>query len=347
MRVLTYNLWHGLTPSHFVRFAELEPASRRHLREAEQARLMRELQPDFCFLQEANPVRERAQELRAALEGQVEYHPDLVGTKMLGVGVPWNLNSGQVIVAGRKWPLKGLGAHSLDSEHKGWVSKWGSWQLSEQRWAVFAESLFPNWGRVLLASTHLHHGLEDTPDLRQELKSLVRELGLSENVHEELLVRLRSANQRREKEWDILKGHIEANSHRLSAVILAGDLNASPASDLLNRMQAFGFKDTWAMANDGADGFTYDRVKNEANHKLQEEFPSTFAWEDLTFDKKVRDRLTEFVRNAEFRRRRIDYVLVRSEIEFSVSSAQLIGLPVDGLAPSDHFGVCVDLQLKR
>ncbi len=348
MRILSYNLWHGLSPTSLVLFKELEPRTRRELREIAQCELIRSLKPDFSFFQEVNPVATRAPKLRAYIEGQVEFHPDLVGAKFLGVGVPINLNSGQAILSGRKWPLKGLGAFSLDSDRSGFVSKMASWQVREQRYALFAESIFPGVGRVLLVNTHLHHGLEDTLELRLELEALIKELGLSENVHDELILRLQKGNERRLREWEVLQNQIERHSARASAVVMAGDFNASPTvkGGLIEKITDAGFKDLWSWARPSEPGFTFDGVANEANHRLQDDFPSTMTWDDLTFDNGIREKLAALVKKHEARQRRIDYVFVRANSSLKSVQAELIGKPVDGLAPSDHFGVLVDIDFE-
>ena len=93
-------------------------------------------------------------------------------------------------------------------------------------------------------------------------------------------------------------------------------------------------------------GLTFDSSRNVANHLLQARFPLSLVVEDLTFDSKTKDALLALARNQEARPRRIDYIWYRSHsFDLRVKNAELVGLPdAEGLAPSDHFGVCVDFE---
>ena len=199
-RFLTYNLWHGLSPASPLAFAALEPKGRRDLREAEQIRLFQELKPDLCFFQEVNPVFPRVQTLTRQTGMSAVLQPDLVGLKLFGLGLPVNLHSGLVILAAKSLGLKKLAGVSLSRPGTHWVHNWGSWQLKEERFALFAEAMLPNWGRVLIVNTHLHHGLEATPDFESKLQKIAKELDVDEQIIDELHARLSKGSARRLQE---------------------------------------------------------------------------------------------------------------------------------------------------
>lgn len=348
MRLITYNLWHGLSPSTPVAFEALEPVARRELRENLQINVLRELKPDICFFQEMNPAPERAPLVADALGMEFAIQPDLVGLKLFGVGLPLNLNSGLVIMTAKEWGLRKVAGVSLDRPGTNLVHSWGSWQLKEERFALFCETMLPGWGRVLMVDTHLHHGLESTPELVSNLEKLSGELNFSDNVIVELKDRLAQGNLRRTLEIANLLHKLETVQDRYEVVILAGDFNASPESELGQTLKGLGFRDSWFEAKGDEPGHSFDREANKANHILQDRFPLSLVVEDLTFSSKGKEALLAMARKQETRPRRIDYIWVRSRtVKIDVKDARLVGLPnSEGLAPSDHFGVCVDLEVQ-
>jgi endonuclease/exonuclease/phosphatase family metal-dependent hydrolase len=349
MRFLTFNLWHGLSPTNPVAFEALEPTARRKMREDLQERLFTELKPDIAFFQEVNPVAARVRRLTSVLGTEAVFQPDLVGLKLFGVGLPLNLNSGLVIMGASRWGVRRLEAVSLSRPGLNLVRPWGSWQVKEERFALFAETMLPEWGRVLLIDTHLHHGLESTEGLMREVDGLAKELDLSESMISELKDRLVRGNQRRAQEMEVLLQTLKRHQNRYEAVILAGDFNASPESDLSRRLTDLGFRDAWTEAHPEQPGYSFDGEHNRANHLLQERFPLTLVLEDLSFSSKVKDSLLRVARRQENRPRRIDYLWFRaSSLPLRVKRAELVGHPgADGLAPSDHFGVCADLEISE
>lgn len=347
MRFLTFNLWHGLSPSSLVAFEALEPAERRRLREELQVQVLREINADFSFFQEVNPVAHRAPALSQALDASAAFQPDLVGLKLFGLGLPLNLNSGLLILAQKRWGLKWIEAVSLSRPGPSRVRSWGSWQLKEERFALFAETMIPRWGRVLLVDTHLHHGLELTADFLQEIERLGEELQLSASIISELKTRLARGNQRRAQELATLLRALERHQKRYEAVILAGDFNASPVSDLSQMLRDMGFRDAWSEVHGEDPGFTFDHNRNPANHLLQSRFPLTLVVEDLSFSASIKDSLLRLARTQENRPRRIDYLWFRApDLGLKVKRAELVGFPnKEGLAPSDHFGVVTEIDL--
>jgi len=346
MRFLTFNLWHGLSPSSPMMMEALEPAGRKALREEMQLEVLGRVEADICFLQEVNPVHQRSELLAGRLGATAHFQPDLVGLKLFGLGLPLNLNSGLVTAVRKSWGMKPLGAISLDRPGVNMVRPWASWQLKEERFALFAETLLPRWGRVLLVNTHLHHGLENTELVNDELAALADELELPASAVSELKERLAKGNARRAQELAELLRALESMESRYEVIVLAGDLNSRPQSALAQDLRDQGFRDAWVEANPSDEGLTFDPLRNEANHFLQKHFPMNLVVEDLSFSAKVKERLLTLARSHETRPRRIDYLWFRSKsVELKVTRAELVGLPDEsGFAPSDHFGVCADIE---
>lgn len=348
MRFLTFNLWHGLTPSSPVAFEALEPAGRRALRELQQVEVLRALEPDICFFQETNPVQSRAREFSSVLGMDSCLQPDLVGVKLFGLGIPLNLNSGLLTLARRSLGMKCLEGVSLSRPGSHLVHSWGSWQLKEERFALFAEAILPKWGRVLLVNTHFHHGLEATPDFLKELEKLAKQLEISEGVIEEIKSRLQAGSERRARELKVLLETLARYESRYEVIILGGDFNASPETGFGAKLHEAGFKDVWCEANPQDPGLSFDATQNSANHFLMTTFPITLVVEDLSFSSKVKEALMALARKQEDRPRRIDYLWMRANsLDLTVKQAKLFGQPdAEGLAPSDHFGICADIELR-
>ncbi|QYN39341.1 endonuclease/exonuclease/phosphatase family protein [Pseudonocardia sp. DSM 110487] len=127
---------------------------------------------------------------------------------------------------------------------------------------------------------------------------------------------------------------LDARHRRTLPTIVGGDLNAEPdASSIryLTGRQALGgrsayYHDAWAVAGDGP-GWTWS-VDNPAAGEV----------------------IDQIVRQPNHRRR-IDYVLIGSwhahpTAHCRVRSAELaFDKPMDGVWPSDHFGVVVDVEI--
>ncbi len=347
MRFLSYNLWHGLTPSSPVAFESLEPQGRRLLREQAQIDLLKSLKPDVCFFQEVNPAASRAPKFASELNMSFAYQPDLVGLKLFGVGLPLNLNSGLAILAGKSFGLKRLEGASLSRPGRHLVHAWGSWQLKEERFALFTEAMLPKWGRVLLVNTHLHHGLEATPDFLASLDKLAKELEIPDGIVAEIKSRLALGSDRRVRELSVLMKALEKYQRRYEVIVLGGDFNARPGGELSGILQEQGFRDMWAAVHPEQPGYSFDSIANAANHILQRNFPLTLIVEDLSFSLKTKEALIALARGQEMQPRRIDYIWTRGgSLSLQARRVELVGLPdSDGLAPSDHFGVCADLEL--
>ncbi len=347
MRVLSFNLWHGLSPSSPLAFEALEPDARRNLREQLQVEVVKGCNPDFCFFQEVNPVPTRGPQLRDQLGMEGQFQGDLVGLKVLGVGLPFNLHSGLAVLATKKFGLKKVSSLSLSRPNFNWVRMWASWQLKEERFALFCETMVPGIGKVLLINTHLHHGMEVTPEFEAAIDKMVETFELNSSFVSELKGRLRSGDERRRSEIAVLMAAIQKLEKRFSATIVCGDFNATPASDLFHIFKETGFRDAWAEAHPEDPGSTFDSVGNRANHLLQERFPLSPVLEDLTFSAKTKEHLMGLARAHEKRPRRIDYIWFRANgVGLKVTRAELVGKPnAEGLAPSDHFGVCADIEV--
>lgn len=344
MRIATFNLWHGLSPSNPLAFEELEPLGRREMRLELQEKCLKDLGADCLLLQEVNPARERTQYLAKSLGMDFQYQPDLTGIKLFGIGLPYNLASGLAILSAHH--LRFVKAVQLSGPKFGFARRMASWQLKESRYALLSEFVTPQTGRTLLVNTHLHHGLEATAEFLAAADVMAKNLELSDSAISEIKERLLAGNLRREHELMHLLSVIENVQSRYETIFIAGDFNCTAESHVYQQLVEFGFKDCWKEIHPEEPGFTFDHEKNVANHKLQERFPISIILEDLTFSAKAKGALIQFARKQEARPRRIDYAWVKSRSQkMTIEKAELVGQPnAEGLAPSDHFGLVVDFH---
>lgn len=347
MRILTYNLWHGLAPAGRLTFRALEPEFRRRAREQLHLQILSQWQPDLSCLQEVNPISQRPGSLAAVLNQESFVQPDLVGMKWRGLGWPWNLNSGLLTLVNKKWTPKWLAGKKLSGAKWSYESKSIAVQWRETRYSLWVEFFHPTWGRTLAVNLHLHHGLEWDESLERVVKSWHKEGHLSESAAVELKERLESGNRRREQEVAVLLELLEKVTSRYNLVLLGGDFNFSPASATYRRVTEAGFQDLWQLGGrDENDSFTFDSERNHSNHVFTRDFPLGLETSDLSFSPKTWQLMEETLKRHEARRRRIDYLFAKSSgATLKVKTLELVGLPQgDHLAPSDHFGVLAELQ---
>lgn len=138
------------------------------------------------------------------------------------------------------------------------------------------------------------------------------------------------ASVERERQLEVVVAEVDARQRRLGGdqpAILGGDFNAVPDSDEIRRLTGSArpyvgglvFTDAWAAVGDGP-GHTWTR---DNPHTADAQFP----------------------------RRRVDHVMVawpRPKPLGNPLRAVLAGVePVDGMVPSDHYAVVVDLDDRR
>ena len=344
MRVLTYNLWHGLDGQGLLFFGELEPRGRQLKRAQTQIRCLKQWSPDVLFLQEANPLVPAVYFYASQLQLDHIEQMDLSGIKLLGLGPPFNLQSGLIVLGRSEFNLNRLLGLQLSGEgpaNRGLFSL----QLKESRYALFGEIRHPEWGKVLVVNVHLHHGLEYDPAWTLHLNRAVQEGQLSEPDKRALQKDLHRGDVRREGELALLLEHLNSLSSSYDLTLLGGDFNSSPDSPIVRRILEEGFEDGWQASGVAEPGLTWDCLTNPENHEFNDGFQKGFDWQEELGPAPMREELLEKVREAERRPRRIDYLFFRTSHRVRVRSELFEGKdPRSGMLGSDHFGVGVILE---
>src|SRR3990172_5075262 len=103
IRILTINVWTGLTYKGFLRIGEYpnDPNKRYELL----VREIRSLDPDIIAIQEANPLPYYAKRIATDLGYQVVYRAALGGIRLGPIGFPTNLREGGAILVKKPWTL--------------------------------------------------------------------------------------------------------------------------------------------------------------------------------------------------------------------------------------------------
>jgi len=229
MRLLSWNLWHGLDPYARVLMFPMQSRSESHERRARQLEALRALKRtswDVFSLQEVNPARSRGRKIASALGLEGESIVVNTGIKLGCLGLPPGLQEGLAVFHGegfsdvrfREMTLSGsaleLGPLVL--------------QTRERRKALCLDGQLEGL-RIAVANVHLHNGSDrDAVALGKKTREIER------------LV-----------EW-LSRGFSSEQAPELVAV--CGDFNSDPDSGCMNALLSAGFVElsgrepTWAPA---------------------------------------------------------------------------------------------------
>lgn len=363
--LLSYNTWHGLNGKGWRAIGELEPPLRKEKRIQWQIKEIKKVSPDVLILQEINPLKTwrkkpLSQKYAEALELNFVEQVDNCGIKIFSFGVPHNLSSGLVILAKKSFELKKIKGLKLSGSWGGCSTRF-NFQLSEFRYALFASLKLPHQHPstppLLIVNTHLHHGIEFTPELQNKLQALLSSQRISQNSYQSIQNQLIQGRNRRTKEVETLMKEIESLKKDYSGIILAGDFNMRPSNPSIQKILNHGFFDLGNLKENpkSEPDFYFQAYQKETwnhkknpNHRFQEHFPLPVNLS--SFDEKSQKELKKLLKDFNQQPRRIDYIFVSKSMEEKVKSTFLFGtdsllkLEKDSLIGSDHFGVLAFLQ---
>lgn len=333
LRVLTFNVWHGLRTQGVFEFPG-EDRERRERRLAGQVAEIETLDPDLMLFQEVNPAPGLARRYARDL-GRDEIHKVVsCGIQLGPLRIPRNMREGLAILARPELGMKALGPVKLSGP--GGCGDRTGFQTAESRFALFAE-ITAGDHRVLVINTHLHNFPFGRPEFRARLDELRTAGTLSETQHHEIAAKYDGHLERQMSEVRVL---LEAMEKRLAGggyrgVVLGGDFNSVPQSPVVAEIRGRGL----GSAADAAAGpiLTVDPALNAENRAIgsKEGTPyPTFSLPELEalFDEEERQG------------RQIDHVFF-SEALRAAAVRRVLDRPRDGIYPSDHFGLLTELEL--
>jgi len=331
LRVLTFNLWHGLNPKGVISFEEYETPAGREARLKSFLRQARDLDPDVLLLQEVNPLPQLTGRIAEELGFDAVFAIDNAGVKIGPVGFPTNFRSGLAILARKNLGLKKLGARKL-SGPPGIVSRAVCLQFAEFRFVLAAKVRLA--GRdVLLLNAHLHHGSELTAERAALLLEMVANGIITAKRSAEIAGTIGLASKRRRLEMQRALDFVRDLGMENAPTIFGGDFNATPGAPELDwLLKAQGFSSATGDGEAERTLFTWDYQRNANTHFIEDFVPVN------TFEPAVSKRMNRLEIGLS---RRLDYVFFRNLDGFlTATDAGLFGdAPHDGRMASDHFGI--------
>lgn len=330
LRVMTFNVWHGLRSGESNTKFPGEDEARKRRRVAWQIQLIQELDPDVLLLQEVNPNQPEARAYANAL-GYDEIHKvTSCGFHLPPIKIPKNVNEGLAILARPGLQLRRVQTKRLSGDAL--CTATFGFQTKESRYVLLGE-INVDGKKMLLATTHLSSPPNVPPSFEEELRRLVEDGALSQNQHDEILGtidrrRARNLDETRKMLAQIQKYRTKLDDGGRSVpVILGGDFNTEPDTASIAPIVSSGLTNVAT----GPGYLTWDPVKNHENQAIG----SRRSWPIPTYDLKPVESLLESRRTAA---RQIDLLFVSDEGHV-VSSRMAMDQDQDGIFPSDHFAI--------
>ena len=260
LRILTWNLWHGLNPYQRLLMAPMESPIARRKRRRRQLEVLSNWHVgpmDLICLQEVNPLRRQLRKFSNGLAMRGDGCIVNAGVKIGGWGVPPLLEEGLAIFAGEDFGALNWGETTLSGNAREVFGPFGLSlivQLQERRKALLFEGQVQG-KRVAVVNLHLHHG-PDTIRLNRDRKSA--------EVH-----RLTEWLEPRAKDWDLL--------------LVCGDFNCDPDSTVVEPLLELGLVDTAKLARSESP-FTWNPGENPLAGRSSDEASTTEArdWDGQT-----------------------------------------------------------------
>ncbi len=321
LRIVTINVWAGLDYKGSLKMGEYQDRQTRDRRTQILIDQLKELEPDVIAVNEANKLPRYARRLARALGYDRIHHVGLGGLRAGPLGLPVNLREGDVILARNSLQLKSAGRRQLSG---GPVGNFFTCHFTDAT-QVIGGRVTVSGRELYVFNTHWHASPFPTPDYFRRLAER-RDAGLIDaERHDELTAEAVEGQKWRLGEARETLRFIDGIAGG-AAVILMGDFNARSDSEEIALIGAAGFRDAFAEAGD-PPGYSWDGTVN-GNIQLQKRvYPEDF-W-------------------LEPKRQRIDYIFFRGPGLQVQASEVVLNRQVQGLYPSDHFGVMADFQVLQ
>jgi endonuclease/exonuclease/phosphatase family metal-dependent hydrolase len=337
LKVMTFNVWHGLRSGESRKRFPGEDAERAAERFDWQIEEIKRLDPDVLLFQEVNPNQPQSRRYAEAL-GYDEIHKVTSCGLHLGAiyKIPKNVNEGIAILAKPELSLQRAGKKRL-SGNAMCSATWG-FQTKESRYALFGV-IAVGGQKVLLVTTHLAAPAFVPAGFDDQLEKMVEEGILTAEQRGEILAERDRKQDRNLGETERLLKEIARHQGRLASnganppTILGGDFNAEPEYPGIATVRKAG----WTEAATGPDFQTWNPVENHVNYGIGTKRHFSLP----TFDNPQVEAMLDERHDTP---RQIDHIFLSPKIRV-VSAEMAMNEPKDGIYPSDHFGLLVELQL--
>jgi endonuclease/exonuclease/phosphatase family metal-dependent hydrolase len=224
IRILTINVWSGLTYKGHLRMGEYETPAHREERYQALCSLIRQLSPDVIGINEANKLPDYAERLAKETDYEAFYHVGVGGVRLGPIGLPWNLREGDAILARKSLKPEFVERKQLSG---GYVGDWATFHFSDAT-QIVAIKITVSEKPIYLFVTHWHSSLPDEPYVHSKAAEL-RD-----------------------------SGTISGDGY----YVLMGDFNAGENTPEIRALLGFGMVDVYRSVNRDSSGFTWDPKTN-------------------------------------------------------------------------------------
>lgn len=318
-KLMTINVWSGLTYRGLLKMKYYETRARREARYQALLASIREQQPDVIGLNEANPCPHYLKRLARDLGYDYCYHMGVSGVRLGRCGFPVNFREGDAILARKSLKLRYRGRKHLGGE--GVVRNLFSWHTYDLTQLVLA-TVSVEGQDVYIGQTHWHN----SPMLSEE--TMTRLEGLRSGYDDEQYRKTLSCLERDER-WKMLEAertvkYLKRKVPSKAPLVLMGDFNAELDWPEMQKLSDDGFVAAEA-------GYSWNKTSNV---NLQE-----YCKPEGKFDS-LYDHLLKLDEQED---RLIDHILVKN---CSINeSAVCCDVLVNGVHASDHYGVVAQLEI--
>jgi endonuclease/exonuclease/phosphatase family metal-dependent hydrolase len=338
IRVVSYNVWHGIDGNGTLKMGEYESEKTRNVRFRLLASGLKGLNPDLIGIQEANRLPSFAERLAGILGYDAVWKVGNSGVRIFGLGIPVNFCEGIAVLARKGYSVEYLGARRLSGG--GIQSDHLSAHLSEVRNAMAAR-VHIGKKPLLVFNTHTHFCLIMNDETKRKLAGMIEKDRGLKSKKAEIMKELEESHLRTERDIAELLSFVKETTRKYNhPYVILGDFNTTLESKSLRRMIAeLGLRDPYAIKNPGREGFTWDTAIN-SNTK----YDGSPFWADGKTPREGSDGLEAgFDRTVS---RRIDFIFLSKHFtpEMIRSAGLVFAEPVKGQFVSDHFGVEVVLD---
>jgi endonuclease/exonuclease/phosphatase family metal-dependent hydrolase len=255
----------------------------------------------------------------------------------LGFKIPANVNEGIAILARPELQLRRVGKKRLSGNAR--CAAAVGFQTRESRYALFG-TISIGERKVLVVTTHLSAPPHVPPGFEDELERLVSDGVLDTAQRDEIVEALERKRERNLDETRELLAQIKKYRSDLSAsgeplpVLLGGDFNTEPSTPSVVEVKNASF----AMLAVGKDFLTWDPATNHENYAIGSSRKQPLP----TFDILQVEELLDTRRTTA---RQIDHLFALGDLPL-ISSLMVLDRDLDGMFPSDHFGILAVLDVE-
>lgn len=334
LKIMVINVWSGLDYKGTLKMGEYETPEVRQKRYKLLLDEISRRSPDIIGINEANFLPDYARRLARDTGYDIIYHVGVAGLHVFRMGIPWNLKEGDCVLAKKDLNLQWVGRKQLSGGGFIWNNL--SFHTADATQVVVGR-IRVNDENIYIAVTHWHASPPNNDAMRAEIKDLIKNFKYSASQEEQALKTLQSDQQWRMGEARDMAAFLKKVVPSGAKLIVLGDFNAEDDSPEIKAFAKEGYRDGFRRIGKGP-GYTWD---SDANTNIKKYY--------LSGKEKVFDSLYDHLNMInEGIPKRIDYVFFNDAFAASkvLESEVCCNRMVDGLHPSDHYGVYTVISLK-